>query len=140
MERKQKILIIIAIVVITGFGFWLTNTFYKSKSTQPITASPNRTIAINKPSSNFNCKDMYDEIENDLDKANYCQIDSDCSVIVLTGSYIDFGCYHFINKDVDQKQFFTKMDAYEQKCSEKINECAPAPNVKCVSSKCVYVQ
>lgn len=140
MEKKPIFSIIIAIVVVAGVSFWLMATFSEPKSTQPMTTTPNQPITINQPSSNFKCEDMYDEIENDLDRSNYCQSDSDCSVIMLGGWYDDFGCYHFINKDVDQEQFFTKMDAYKEKCSQIINECAPAPDAKCVSNKCVYIE
>jgi hypothetical protein len=131
MEKKHIFLIIFAIVVVAGAGFWLMATFSEPKSIEPIT--------IHQPSGNFNCEDMYDEIENDLNRSNYCQSDSDCSVIMLGGWYVEFGCYHFINKDVDQEQFFTKMDAYKEKCIQAINKCAAAPDAKCVSNKCVYV-
>jgi len=140
MEKKHIFLIIIAIVIVARSSFWLMATFSEPKSTQPVTTIPNQPITINQPSGNFKCEDMYDEIENDLYKSNYCQSDSDCSVIMLGGWYVDFGCYHFINKDVDQEQFFTKMDAYKEKCSQIINKCAPAPDAKCVSNKCVYVE
>lgn len=141
MEKKHIFLVIIAIIVVTGVVYWLTTTFSKPKSTRPIiTTTPNPPVTVTQPPGNFNCKDMYDEIENDLDRANYCQSDSDCSVIILGGRYVDFGCYHFINKDVDQEQFFKKMDAYKEKCSQLINDCAPAPKAKCVSNKCVYVE
>ena len=126
MEKKRIFLIITVIIVVVVAGFFLIN------QSQPIT--------ITQPPSSFYCEDMYDEIENDLDRANYCQSDSDCSVIMLGGWYVDFGCYHFINKDVDQEQFFTKMDAYKKKCSLRINDCASAPDAKCISNKCVYVE
>jgi len=140
MKKKHIFLIIITIVVVAGAGFWLMAKFSEPKSTESTTTTPNQPITINQPSGNFNCEDMYEEIENDLDRANYCQSDSDCSVIMLGGWYVDFGCYHFINNNVDQEQFFAKMDAYKEKCSQIINDCAPAPDAKCVSNKCVYVE
>ena len=85
----------------------------------------------------LSCQSLYNEIENDLDKANYCQTDSDCDVLILGGSYIEFGCYHFINKEVDKEKFYDKMSIYNQECSLIINKCAPAPISKCVSGKCV---
>ncbi|MFH1404380.1 MAG: hypothetical protein ABIH11_08945 [Candidatus Altiarchaeota archaeon] len=95
---------------------------------------------INQPSGDFDCEELHGEIEGDLDNANYCQVDSDCGVIMLGGWYVDFGCYHFISREVDKEQFYAKMDAYKQKCSNIINDCSPAPEAKCVSSKCVYAE
>ena len=46
-------------------------------STQQNTQTPTN------PTSAATCKNLYNEIENDLDKANYCRNASDCSVLVL---------------------------------------------------------
>ncbi len=89
---------------------------------------------------NSSCEEMYNEIENDINDANYCEIDSDCDVLMLGGQYVDFGCYHFVNNAVDKDQFYKKMDVYEQKCSKIINLCAPVPDARCVSNKCIYVE
>jgi len=77
-----------------------------------------------------------------MNETNYCQTDSDCDVLVLGDDYITFGCYHFINKEVDKEQFYQKMRTYvfDRKCTNIINECAPAPEAKCVSNKCTYVR
>ncbi|MBI2530370.1 MAG: hypothetical protein HYW05_04470 [Candidatus Diapherotrites archaeon] len=83
------------------------------------------------------CQSMHDEIENDIDESNYCSEDADCDVLILGGSYIEFGCYHFINKAIDKEPFYNKMDTYTRQCSTIIDLCAPGPNPKCVSGKCV---
>lgn len=83
------------------------------------------------------CQSMHDEIENDIAAANYCSEDADCDVLILGGSYIEFGCYHFINKGINKETFYSRMDAYTAECSEIIDLCAPEPNPKCVSGKCV---
>jgi len=83
------------------------------------------------------CQIMHDEIENDIDASNYCSEDADCDVLILGGSYIEFGCYHFINKAIDKEPFYNKMDIYTIECSTIIDLCAPGPNPKCVSGKCV---
>jgi len=88
---------------------------------------------------NLSCKEMYDEIESNIDNANYCKTDSDCDVLTLGAGYVDWGCYHFVNKAVDKNQFYKKMDVYKKQCSKIINECAPAPDASCVSNKCVHV-
>jgi hypothetical protein len=86
------------------------------------------------------CKSMYSDIEADLEKANFCENDSDCAVLMLGGEYIEFGCYHFINKDVYKEPFYEKMEKYRSECSTMIDKCAPAPNATCVSMKCVFNQ
>ena len=89
---------------------------------------------------NLSCQEMYKEIENDINKSNYCKVNSDCDVLMLGGWYVNWGCYHFINKTVDKDQFYKKMDIYKQQCSKTINDCASAPSARCVSNKCVQVE
>lgn len=88
----------------------------------------------------LSCQTQYNDIEDEMDRANYCELDSDCDVLILGGSYVEFGCYHFINKEVDKELFYDKMEKYATKCTRIINKCAPAPDAKCVSNKCVYVE
>ncbi len=83
------------------------------------------------------CQIMHDDIENDIIAANYCSEDADCDVLILGGTYIEFGCYHFINKDINKETFYNKMDTYTAECSTIIDLCAPEPNPICVSGKCV---
>jgi len=90
-------------------------------------------------SGNMSCDEMYNEIENDLDGANYCEKNSDCDVIMLRSVYIKFGCYHYVNKNVDKEQIYQKMSVYDKKCSSMIDKCAPAPDAQCVSGKCVSI-
>ncbi len=92
------------------------------------------------PTSKTACQNLYNEIENDLTQANYCQNASDCDVLNLGGSYIAFGCFHFVNKAVDKNKFYEKMRVYDQSCSLMIDECAPAPKPSCVANKCVYTE
>ncbi len=89
---------------------------------------------------NLSCKEMYNNIENDIKNANYCETDSDCDILILGGEYIDWGCYHFINKAVDKDQFYKKMDIYSKQCSEMIDLCVPAPAVQCLAHKCVSAE
>lgn len=116
MSKRYLFLIIIAVIVVAGAVY-----------------------LISKPVS---CLSLYNEIENDLERANYCEVDDDCDVIMLGGWYIDFGCYHFVNKEVDQGAILSKMKTYKDnmKCSQIINDCAPANEVRCVSNKCVFAE
>jgi hypothetical protein len=142
MWKKHIFLILITVFVVAAAGFWLINISSEPRYSEPVTTTTIQPVITTETSGNFNCEDMYDEIENDLDKANYCLSDSDCSIIMLGGWYIDFGCYHFVNKEVDKNAILSKMRTYkeEMKCSQIIDKCAPAPDAKCISNKCVHVR
>ena len=118
MKSRLIFLIPAAIVIAFGVGyFWLNQG------------------SINPGGS---CQSLYSEIDGDIKKANYCETDADCSTLILGGDYIKFGCYHFVNKDVDKQRFYDKMQGYvSQGCSDIINECAFEPEAKCVEKKCV---
>ncbi len=84
------------------------------------------------------CESMYDEIEKELEASNYCTQDSDCDSIMLGGAYIEFGCYHYINKNVDKDLIYKMMQEYDNnKCITMIDRCALAPPAICSSEKCV---
>jgi len=106
---------------------------------KPVTTTPAGPLPTTHPTSKNACQNLYDEIENDLTQANYCQNDSDCDVLNLGSSYIAFGCFHFVNKAVDKNRFYEKMRVYDQSCTDIIDECAPAPKPSCVASRCVYI-
>ncbi len=134
MNKKFILIPIVILIIIAGgvFYFW-----YKQQP--PQVNMPTTPPTIKPLSENMYCKEMYDDIENDINVANYCQTNSDCDVLMLGGEYVAFGCYHFINKGVDKDQFYKKMATYKQKCSHIINRCAPAPDAQCVSNKCIHV-
>lgn len=91
----------------------------------------------NCPEDCSKCSDIYDQIDNDLKNANYCEINSDCQVLSLGGPYIEFGCYHYINRKFSKDEFYERMEDYLEQCRGMIDECAWAPNAACVSGKCV---
>jgi hypothetical protein len=97
------------------------------------------TPVITQASGDFVCEDLYKEIDNDIINANYCKVDADCSVLILGAQYVDFGCYHFVNKEVDKNQFYKKMDVYNKKCSQSIDKCSPSPKATCIANTCTYV-
>lgn len=82
---------------------------------------------------------MHDEIENQFEEANFCEQDSDCKTMVLGGWYIDFGCYKFVNKSIDESELYAKIKKYkdDMRCSLLIDDCAPSPTSVCVNKKCV---
>jgi len=83
------------------------------------------------------CSSQYNQIDNELKSANYCTVDSDCKVLPLGGTYVEFGCYHYINKEVNGEALYKKMDDYWNRCTKIINDCASAPEAKCENNKCV---
>jgi hypothetical protein len=95
---------------------------------------------IKQTAEDSGCADLYKKIDNEIVSANYCKVDADCSVLILGGIYVEFGCYHFINKNVDQQQFYDEMQVYNKKCSKIVDRCVPSPEPTCVSNKCVYVK
>ena len=86
------------------------------------------------------CKALHREIENDLKNANYCQEDSDCRTLELGGPLVEFGCFHFVNKNVDTSEIYKKMIIYSQRCSDLIDDCSAAPLPKCVDRKCIMAE
>jgi len=88
--------------------------------------------------SKAECDALHDEIENDFKKANFCNTDSDCTVIQLGGWYIDFGCYKFVNISIREDALLNKIEKYKDvmKCSRKINDCMSSGIPVCVNKKC----
>ena len=109
MNMNQKgfvntALIVLIVVVVGTIGYFMfakKQAPFVQQINNPTPTPQNAPITTN-PISQTACQNLHNEIENDLTKANYCQKDSDCSVLVLGGSYVEFGCYHFVNKDVDK--------------------------------------
>jgi hypothetical protein len=87
----------------------------------------------NQPST---CDQTYKEIDQLINKSNYCLTDPDCDVLSLGGQYVKFGCYHFVNKNVNKEEIYAKMDVYNHNCSKIIDECYPNPKPVCVAGRC----
>jgi hypothetical protein len=86
------------------------------------------------------CEDAYDKIDSDLQNANYCENDSDCVTLPLAGSYIEFGCYHYINKKENSTLFYDRMNEYSAVCGQVIDMCRQVPDSKCTNGKCVEAE
>jgi outer membrane protein assembly factor BamD (BamD/ComL family) len=81
------------------------------------------------------CQQIYDEIEADLKKSNYCSADSDCDAIQLGGMS---RCYSYINKNVDKRELYSKISSYSSKrCSQLFIRCMSAPPALCENKQCV---
>jgi hypothetical protein len=122
MKKKYYLPIIIAFITTLSLIYFLV----------PSSPSP-----LSEPLS---CESQYNEIRSDIENANFCENDGDCDTLILGGSYIDFGCYHFVNNNIDKQYFYDKMSEYATECVDLINDCAPVPNPKCIANKCVYAE
>ncbi len=116
---------------------------------QEFTAKVNSNIVVNQRGANFkeisaklsqsDCKTFYEEIENELDRANHCEQDSDCKTMELGGILIQFDCFHFVNNAVDTEKIHAKMVKYYQQCGGTVDNCAPSPKPTCIKNKCKYI-
>ncbi|MBU0707967.1 hypothetical protein KKG41_06370 [Patescibacteria group bacterium] len=138
---KNYLIIIVIAIIVTGLFIYVN--LYHEDNTAPIyikntkADTPVEIVALTEGQT---CEEMYDSIENDLDNANYCDQDSDCDAILLGGRYMEFGCYHYINKNIDQSSILQNMYIYDEKCDEMINDCDLALEAQCVSGECVEVE
>ncbi|MCX6742228.1 MAG: hypothetical protein NTX24_03590 [Candidatus Pacearchaeota archaeon] len=90
--------------------------------------------------SGANCSNLYDQIDTDLQNANYCNLDSDCETLPLAGPYIEFGCYHYINKEENSSRFYDRMNYYSAECGDVIDLCRQSPEPRCVDKECVEAE
>ncbi len=142
MTNKKLIfgsLIILLIIMIVSLVMLNKPTTTPTSSTTPTQNTPTTLPTIMPLTENMSCEEMYTEIENDFDKANYCKLDADCKSLLLGGPFIKFGCYKFVNKYFNEDMLYEKMGGYYNKCQAPINKCAPAPEVNCISGRCVRV-
>ena len=68
-------------------------------------------------------------IKSEINKANYCQIESDC---VDAGGKCPFGCYNYVNKNEVQR-ISNLINSYDSKCVYGCIECQKAI---CENNKC----
>ena len=87
-----------------------------------------------------NCDKMKKQTETMLNKANYCEKDSDCTA--LTGPDCLIDCYKFINKKVNPDATRKKVEKYSQRCGERcLYKCATIPkaeDIACENKKCGF--
>ncbi len=113
----KNILIVVGLIILTGGVFVFTRS-----------------------NEEDHCRKLYREIRDEIEEENYCEVNEDCRVLELGGSYIAFGCYHFVNKDTDKNYFYQRAREYYEDCVLAINECDPSPAPQCVEGKCVYIE
>lgn len=81
---------------------------------------------------NFIPKIQEYNIKNEIQKANYCTIDSDC---VDAGGKCPFGCYAYVNKNEVQR-ISNLINSFESKC---VYGCITCQSAQCINNTCVEV-
>ena len=90
--------------------------------------------------NNYSCDEIEKEISELLSKANYCDVDSDCTTYHVP---IDttLACYNLVNKYGDLSDIEKLSEQYRSNnCPRSVVSC-PAPpeqgDIKCRNNKCV---
>ena len=68
-------------------------------------------------------------IKSEIEKANYCNVDSDC---LDAGGKCPFGCWVYVNKN-EVNRISELIDSYNSKC---IYSCVSCPTAICENNKC----
>lgn len=81
------------------------------------------------------CQNQEDKIKSEIEKAGYCDIDSDC---ILITSRCPFDCYAAIN--VKEKERITNLiEAYNPRFSKCVYGCVECKSSICKNNKCENV-
>jgi hypothetical protein len=78
------------------------------------------------------CTPTENYISDEIQKANYCQVDTDCAD---AGSKCPFGCYIYVNKK-EINEINKLLKAYKSEC---VYSCINCPGVQCKNNQCVPV-
>ena len=73
-----------------------------------------------------------EQIKAEIEKANYCQKDSDC---VNIGEKCPFGCAIIVNIN-EETRIKSLVEPYGSNC---IYDCIEVKEVKCISNKCTAI-
>lgn len=90
---------------------------------------------------NINCDKLKNDIDQLLDKANNCELVSDCEVNAEFGC--PFGCYNLANKNADLSYIRDKVKDYNSNCAICMYGCAGNPkqeDIQCRNNKCIDIR
>lgn len=79
------------------------------------------------------CISEQETIEQEIEKANYCQLKSDC---ILIKSECPFGCYIPVNKQ-EENYIINLIDDFGSKC---VYSCIQIEGFDCIDNKCVLIK
>ncbi|MBI2547776.1 hypothetical protein HYW21_00330 [Candidatus Woesearchaeota archaeon] len=68
-------------------------------------------------------------ITAELEKANYCTQDEDCTFV---GNVCPFGCNLYVNTN-ESTRITSLLDSYQSTC---MYSCVPVSDVRCVNNRC----
>lgn len=146
-SKRFNYKLIIVLIFVAIFAIFIKESFYKyydetNHSQQNLSVENNLSWTEENTSEEnsdepIHCSSIYLEIEEMMDEMNHCVSNDDCDVLILGADYIEFGCYHFINKNENKQKIFEKMDKYNEDCGQIINKCASSPKAKCHKGECV---
>lgn len=89
------------------------------------------------PPVSLSCKDLEKDINTQIEQANYCNVDEDCT---LVGFGCPFGCGSYVNKRADVASIKTKIGSYREQCGFCEYKCIRPFNSVCKNNKCVETQ
>lgn len=93
------------------------------------------TLTVEQNANGPNCTNLFNGIENEIDKSNFCELDSDCKAIVT--NHTEFGCFLYTNKGTNESSIIQEMDDYHKNCNVFTDVCPSGPcNSICFNGKC----
>jgi len=116
MNSEIKVLLgvlIVGIVLISGF--WIKENYFTSFSIEQ-------------------CEQLKNQINEEIEKANFCQKDEDCAIVSFD---CPFGCWDIVNKN-EVEPIKKKVEKYREKCGRCLYKCSVGPeDVECKNGVCV---
>jgi len=130
LQNNKYILIVVISGLVAGLGAWVFVSFF--------TPSDNETNISNE------CKQIEQELDTLIQKAAYCEIDSDCVAADRVPGKPPCGCMYAINKVFDPSKLKNNVALwYVNACMNPTVVCSPCgpPSLttKCRESRCVGI-
>lgn len=101
---------------------------------------------IDETEGGYNCDELREQINELIEQANYCNVDSNC---IVSTEFSCFHCYNLFNKDANLTairekarnfQYPVSGQQVECMCPSAVVDCAPAPTqeeIECSNNKCI---
>ncbi len=136
ISTSLAIIIIVALALILISGILVFQ--YKFPETGLIIFFPKLGITFS-----GDCNKLIKQINNLVEKANYCDEDSDC-VVSTEINVCPWSCYNLFNKDANLAKIREGIEKYKNKeCVDCVSECMLLPkpeDIKCQNNKCVDIR
>lgn len=89
------------------------------------------------------CETLKKDVNEEIEKANYCDEDSDCVALSPDFLICPFGCYLLLNKNADITQIQNGIKNYGKNCPLCKYRCSYIPSssdIKCTNNKCLDIR